>query len=815
MKINSLIQIKKQMKNLLTISVISLLSLSLFGQTINWQSLNEPGNGGAVTSIKVSPYNSNHILLGGDIMGASYSNDGGLSWNDTYGFNDWSIAEFTWHPTDSNIVWAGTMSGPFKSLDGGANWQSMRTGMDTISDWEYTCPIQKVLFDPQDITHLLAFGGNFRDWYSPGTPKWNVLWESTDSGNNWTQKATIGNNLAPGVTNAIYVGTKIIVSVKNQGIFISTDNGSTWNLSNTGLSSNDALWVTVSPTDTNTLYCSTNNYLSGGIYLPGGVFKSVDGGASWSNISTGLEQSSDVDQQLASYYRMVKVSPTNSNVLYTANGGWSNTMTYKSTDAGNTWSPLFTTAPAINTPVFYNFSGPELYVFDFDPNDGNTLIGGNWEYVLKTTDGGVNWDDLLSNETSTPGYFTGTGFTGIAAMNFEFNPYNASESVYQGMDDAKFVISKDNMTSWKRGGLGMIQMDGGNDVVFAGTNGTTIYCTSGQNFRFSGVYKSTDGGDNWTLFDYTAFTGCTASGGQPLGIYAIPNDPNIAWVVVQNKIFLTLNGGVTWTEVFTTAKVYFIAPATNSPYTFYVNSANGVYKTTDGVNFSLMSGSPQKCSHIVVDPNNDNIIYVTKYKTDDGEEGLWRYDGVVWNMLKSDYNIYNVAVQPGNSQVIMVITNDEPFHDVMHSSGVWISTDGGTTWEQQNEGLPLNRLKCVTFNPHQPNQVVVGLEGRGFYKTNISSFLNVNSDNDFIFDVNLYPNPAQSNITVSFSLKEASRVQIKFFDIAGKYLKTLIEQDILQGNQRVQFELNGLATGIYNLQINVKGYSIVKKLIIK
>ncbi len=254
------------------------------------------------------------------------------------------------------------------------------------------------------------------------------------------------------------------------------------------------------------MYCSTNNYLSGG------VFKSINGGATWTNISTGLEQHSDIDNQMASYYRMVKVSPTNSNILFTANGGWSNSMTYKSTDAGTTWNPLFTTTPAINTSVFYSFSGPELYVFDFDHNNGDIMIGGNWEYVLKTTDGGINWDDLMSDTTSVSEYFIGTG---------------------------------------------MNRMNGGNDVCFAGISGSTLYCTSGQDMRFDGMYKSTDGGDNWTLFDYTLFPGCTTTGGQPLGVYAIPSNPDTAWVAAQDKIYRTTNGGTTWSQAFTASGIIF------------------------------------------------------------------------------------------------------------------------------------------------------------------------------------------------------------------------------------------------------------------
>ncbi|MCF6212896.1 MAG: T9SS type A sorting domain-containing protein [Flavobacteriaceae bacterium] len=803
------------MKSCLLI-ILSLLSLSTLGQSLIWQSLGEPGDGGAVTSIRVSPFNSNHILLGGDIMGSAYSLNGGLNWQDSYGFNDWSIGDFTWHPSASNIVWAGTMSGPFKSTDGGKHWQMMRNGMPPISNWYYTCPIQKILFDPSNENHLFAFGGSFRFWPSQGTPKWNAVWESTDGGNNWSQLTTIGNVLSPGILNAIYIGSaKIVTAVYGQGIYISTDNGATWNVSNTGLSNNNVTWVTADPANSSVLYCSTKNYLSASTYLPGGIFKSTDGGATWSNISNGLEQTSDSDTRMASYYRMVKVSPTNSNVLYTANGGWLNSMTYKSTDGGLSWNALFSTAPAINTSVFYNFSGPELYVFDFDPNDGNTLIGGNWEYVLKTTDGGVNWDDMMSNPTSISGYFTGTGYSGIAAVNFEFNPYNANEAVFQGMDDAKFVISKDNLNSWKRGGIGMSRMNGGTDLTFAGINGTTIYCTTGQDLRFDGVWKSIDGGDNWTNSDHTSFSGCTATGGQPLGVYALPNNPDISWVSVQDKIYQTTDGGSVWVEVFAAVGMSTITVSKNNPYTFYVNSQKGVYKTTDGINFLLMPGSPKDGRNILVDPNNDSVLFVVKYKTNDGEEGLWKYDGNSWALLRHDFNLFNVAVQPGNSQIILVVTHDEPFHDVMASTGVWLSTDGGTNWIQENFGLPILRGNSITFNPHQPNQVIIGLAGRGFYKTDISQILAINSfESGIISKIKIYPNPTRGDITISFILDKPSSVEMNLFNIDGKKIKELFKQEVSSGKQNINFSTDRLARGVYFVQIIINGYGSIKKIII-
>lgn len=138
-------------------------SIITLAQTINWQPLNEPGNGGRITDIAISPIDNNHILIAGDMLGIAYSNDGGTSWQATFGFESYEIGAITFHPSNSQIVWAGTMSGPYKSEDGGQNWEWKRNGMPPINNWSYSCPVEKILFDPSNTNRLLAFGGSKRE----------------------------------------------------------------------------------------------------------------------------------------------------------------------------------------------------------------------------------------------------------------------------------------------------------------------------------------------------------------------------------------------------------------------------------------------------------------------------------------------------------------------------------------------------------------------------------------------------------------------------------------------------------------------------
>jgi hypothetical protein len=91
---------------------------------ITWVPLKEPGSGGKIASLSVSPFNSQKVLVGGDMLGAAVSNDGGSSWNSTFGFPMWEMAEFTFHPPNSSKIWVATAgarrpSAEFIEIDSG------------------------------------------------------------------------------------------------------------------------------------------------------------------------------------------------------------------------------------------------------------------------------------------------------------------------------------------------------------------------------------------------------------------------------------------------------------------------------------------------------------------------------------------------------------------------------------------------------------------------------------------------------------------------------------------------------------------------
>jgi hypothetical protein len=115
---------------------------------LHWQPLLEPGCGGAITALAISPHDGRRILVGGDMLGIGLSEDRGEHWQSSFALPSYEIADFTFHPSDPQVIWVGTMSGPCVSTDGGHHWTWKRAGMAAVSWSSYSAPIQKILFDP-------------------------------------------------------------------------------------------------------------------------------------------------------------------------------------------------------------------------------------------------------------------------------------------------------------------------------------------------------------------------------------------------------------------------------------------------------------------------------------------------------------------------------------------------------------------------------------------------------------------------------------------------------------------------------------------
>jgi len=319
----------------------------------SWSASNRDLTGGIVNTLAIDPINPS-ILYAGTVGGVSKSLDGGNSWNAIntgifvlpgYIISSNALAV---DPQTSSTLYTGTDFGVFKSLNGGTNWVSMSQGIP-MDPFGFRF-VDALAIDPTNPATIYA--GTFTGVYK--STNGGVSWEAVNQGLS-IDLNFLAYTLAmdPTTPSTLYVGT-------TKGVYKSVDGGSSWKAINRGLtdSSGSVLPVfalAIDPITPSTLY-------AGGI----GVFKSLDGGSSWSAINTGLinplGSTADV--------RALAVDPTTPSTLYTG----TDFGVFKSVDGGGSWS-VSLAAPVVNALVLDPANPSLIYV--------GTLGGFSDAFVVK------------------------------------------------------------------------------------------------------------------------------------------------------------------------------------------------------------------------------------------------------------------------------------------------------------------------------------------------------------------------------------------------------------------------------------------------
>lgn len=687
-------------------------------KSLHWRQLYEPGVGGAVTSLAVDPSNSAFVLVGGDMLGIGRSEDGGKSWTQAdanAGLKGYEIAEFTFDPAHHNTIWAGGMDGPCKSTDGGRHWAPQRAGLPADGQFlKFIAPIQKVLFDPADANHLLAFGGNKRAFDNGKCQNYGAVWESPDGGDHWKLRGRIDpakTGSEANITSVTWAGKALYASVPNFGVMRSDDGGASWSAANTGLPSKAALSIVAHPTDPRILW----------VALAGkGVFKTTDGGAHWSDCSAGLQPTGSFDT--------IAVAASDPNILYLNNNGQN--KTFRSVDGGANWETVLN-----NGDNPYGMSLVTSYV-TIDPHHPENVFIGSYVSIYHSTDGGKTWKDASAELVdAADNTWRGTGYSGLIGLNFAWNPFDLTLSIGQTMDDGKLLISRDNLHSWKVHHAGVAQYSGGGAVSFCRSGGsTTIYAALGTQeswFTKDGVYKSVDNGRHWSL------TPPPAKNHGASSVYADPSDPaKVLAVFLDRRLYRSTDGGDHWSPVT------LHNPAgkdervidnvtgnslTAAPTRLYAAARGGIYMSPDGgATWTIMNHSPASGldwewgdQRVKPDPTNPDGLLVINVNGINGSEGIYRYDGANWSKLAGAYGnigsgIADGAIDPKDGRHLVAICDHQPFMDVSVSTGVWESTDAGKTWSQQNAGLGMLRGRFIGFRPDGA-QLIAATNGGGFY----------------------------------------------------------------------------------------------------
>ncbi len=716
--------------------------------------LGEPGVGGRVTSISVSPHDPLRVLVGGDMLGAALSTDGGDSWTPSTGLPSYEMADFTWNPNNTNEVWAGSMSGPVLSTDGGARFNPVRGGaMGGLSGYPYSSPVQRIVYLNNDT--VLAFGGSQRRWSEEnGHPeRYGRVWVATRaSGWSWTLQATLPGN----IVTASRVDTTIWALVRGgtaPGVYRSTDSGSTWNRTvlAPGGSHDELSDLAVHPSNPSIVWVTRAARTSGNSVLSGAVYRSDDGGGSWTALNLPTTGVGNVDQ-VTSFEAIEVGMSAGQPVLYTSDVGQFVKKTYRSLDGGANWATILDNSILDNSiignlPVAYS-GGGDMFTLAVDPGNANSLYAGSQEHLL-SYDGVANtWTDRASRWNIATGTWQGNGFSGLVASRVVFGPDNSLS--LNALDGGNLLQSADSGDTWSRPLANNIRasaddwMDqwmGAVDTAYS-ANGQNVYVLKGMFGWFAGVAISTNRGQSFTLNE--------GSNGLPVGMTFTDRKVTAIEVLrrpgsTQDEVIFTMdgciwrttNGGGNWAKENRSCSLglgdIVKDPITNG--TIYVQGKTAVYRSTDyGKNFSAMAmrrgispgataGSQGRLA--IANTGLAGGLYATSM--DGTRKGVFKWNGTAWVDVtpaaptqEEHDRMFDIAVDPTNPSRVAVVVLDHPYHDKTFATGVWISTNATATppsWGVRSAGLGVLRGSAVAWDPMASGRLVVGTYGQGFYET--------------------------------------------------------------------------------------------------
>lgn len=233
-------------------------------------------------------------------------------------------------PADSNIVVVGGYTTIYRTTDGGENW-------DTLTDWNSDYAVKKLVSNPTDSTILYAIGGtqNVTDAIT------GAVMMSSDSGATWTDLAiadsAAGQAAVVARDGSVYVGAGALAIHGDSATGIYKYDGSSW----THLADSPDEQITslaADPDDADILYATGSDF-SSNQHSDGGVYKSTDGGTTWTKLSAGTDHGLDS----ASKYRVITMQGS-TRTLYMAGTNIDNSAgtIWKSTDGGTTWGIYYT-----------------------------------------------------------------------------------------------------------------------------------------------------------------------------------------------------------------------------------------------------------------------------------------------------------------------------------------------------------------------------------------------------------------------------------------------------------------------------------------
>jgi photosystem II stability/assembly factor-like uncharacterized protein len=672
------------MRKLLLLIISLLIIFQSFSQSFDskyfsdmkWRCIG-PHRGGRTVGAVGVPGQPNVFYIGVNNGGVWKTTDYGRTWFPI--FDDQptgSVGDITVAPSNPNVIYVGcgeglqrpdlsVGDGIYKSSDAGKTWINLSETSDAIGkELKNAQQIGGLTVDPANENRL--FVAALGHPYGPNPER--GVYRTLDGGNSW-QKVLYKDENTGAVQVTIDPNNPNIIFAdlwagrqgpwengawngKESGLFKSTDGGTTWTKMTTGLPTTEQglgrIGFCIAPSDSKRMYATVDAGREGGIY------RSDDAGISWKKMATDNRY-----WGRASDFAEVKVDPKNPDIVYSAN-----VVTWKSVDGGKTWN-AFRGAPG----------GDDYHRIWINPNNPEIILIASDQGAIITVNGGETFSSWYNQPTAQ--------FYHVSTDNaFPYNVYSGQQESGSAMVASRSNDGQITYRDWRPVGAeeyGYVAADPLDPNIIYGGKLTRFDKRTGQTQSIapetvrSGKYR----------FLRTA----------PVLFNSIDKK---TLYYAGNVLFKTLNGGNSWQIISPdlTRENYDIPPSV------------GIYMTSD------MTTMQRRGVIYTVAPSYKDINTIW-CGTDDGLIQVTRDGGKTWNNVTppgvtswSKISLMDASHTDANTAYAAV--NRIRCDDMRPH--IYKTNDGGKTWKEIVNGLPNDPINVVREDPTRKGLLFAGSE---------------------------------------------------------------------------------------------------------
>lgn len=692
---------------------------------------------GRIVDIKAYPDRPYTLLIATASGGLWRSDNNATTWTPLFDHESAiTIGHFAVSLRNPDLLWVGTGesnssrssyagTGVFKSIDGGKSWQNMG-----LADSHH---ISRVLIDPDndDVVYVSVIGHLYTKNEERG------VFKSTDGGKSWQKILFISSGtgiidliMEPGNARVLYAAAwqrerkawNFTPAGAESGIYKSEDAGLTWRRLGGGFPQSahvGRIGLAVSPANPKMVYAFLDNQepkppQAGDTGKPenanqrlfttdirgGEVYRSLDGGESWSKTHEGYLD--NLVYTYGYYFGEIRVSPDNADNIYVLG-----VPALKSMDGGKTFQDIS------EQGGIYGVDGvhADMHALWIDPVHPDRLLLGNDGGLNISYDRGASWQKINNLPLAQV-------YTVETDMAEPYRVYTGLQDNGVNMGSSTFVFN-DPDHPWKMilGGDGafVAPHPEKKGVVFAAFQFGSLFRLNHQ----AGAYKSIQpqSADKQAAYRFNWLSPFMVSRHNPSILY-----------MGANRLLMSYNEGESWLEIspdlthqkntggnvpFATITALDESPL--SPEILLAGTDDGrvwVSENRGGSWTEVSTGLPGKwVTRITASRFSKSRIYLsmTGYREDDFSTYVYVSEdlGRSWRTIKG-----NLPEEPVN-----VIREDFEKEDLLYLGtdlGLYLSMDRGETWHSLKGKMPTNAVYDLKVHPRDA-ELVVGTHGRGVF----------------------------------------------------------------------------------------------------